>query len=89
MNGTEEVPWWKPISHFLGHVVSGALVFLVVAAVAVVLGLSVRWLGKLDGVPDFTLSVLTWLEHIILIGDATLFLVYIAVSGIKFFKELR
>jgi hypothetical protein len=80
-------PWWEPISHLAGHIVIGSLLFCVLAAPAVGLSFLVTHLKSL-GVSEFTLMIFVGLEHIILVADSVLLLVYIAVTGVKTAKEM-
>ena len=79
--------WWGPISHFAGHIVIGSLLFCIFAAPAIGFAIAVSHLKSL-GVPDFTVTVLTFLEHTILITDALLFLVYTFVACAKAIREM-
>lgn len=83
----QERKWWEPLSHFAGHIVIGALLFCMVATPAVGLGMAVAHFKTL-GVPEFTVTVLTFLEHTVLIGDVILFLVYTSISGVRFIREM-
>jgi hypothetical protein len=82
-----EKRWWAPIAHFAGHTFIGSAIFAVIAVPAVGLSLLVKYLGGV-GVPEFTLTVLTFLEHGILIVDAGLFVVYLCITAYKAFKEM-
>ncbi len=80
-------PWWVPISHLAGHTVIGSLLFCVLAAPAVGLSFLVAHLRSM-GVSPFTLTILTALEHLILVTDAFLLVVYIAVTAMRTTREL-
>lgn len=79
--------WWAPIAHFAGHTFIGSAIFAVIAIPAVGLSLLVKFLEG-AGVPEFTLAVLTFLEHGILIIDAALFVVYLCITAYRAFKEM-
>ena len=83
-----EQVWWRPFAHFLGHTCAGAALFMVIAGLSVGLALWVKFLQTL-GMSEFTLWTLTALEHIILVADVGLFLVYMFIGGIRFYRELR
>ena len=75
------------VAHFAGHVVVGTVLFVIVGAPAVGLSLLVRLLEGF-GIDGFTVSVLVFLEHAILVADASLFLIYLAATAYSFIKEM-
>lgn len=75
------------LAHFSGHVAIGVILFVVVGAPAVGLSLLVRFLEGY-GIDGFTVSVLVFLEHAILVADASLFLIYLAATAYSFIKEM-
>lgn len=79
--------WLTPILHFGAHTFVGSMIFCIIAVPAIGLSFLVHYLEGLQ-VPAFTLSVLTFLEHVLLIVDATLFVVYIVITAYKAFKEM-
>lgn len=80
-------PWWAPLAHFLGHSVVGTGIFLIVGAPAVFLGWMVHKLRELH-VAEFTLTVLQFLEHSILVIDSLLFLAYLAFTTWSAIQEM-
>ena len=80
------VPWYHPLMHFAGHSLVGTGIFLIVAMPAVLLGYLVHKLREYN-VAEFTLTVLFFLEHTILVVDALLFLSYLGFTSWKAFKE--
>lgn len=78
---------WTPIVHFAAHVVVGSLLFLVIATPAVGLSLLVHALESAH-LDSFTIAVLTFLEHAILVADAVLFIIYMMVTALKSVKEM-
>lgn len=78
---------WTPVVHFAAHTLIGSLLFVIVGAPAVGLSMLVHALetAHLDG---FTVEVLAFLEHAILLADAGLFLTYLVVTAIKSVKEM-
>lgn len=81
--------WWQPIAHFAGHTITGTLIFCIIATPAIGLSMLVHWLEKVDEVSRFTIIVLTYLEHAILIVDAVLFVVYLGFTAIHALKEMK
>jgi hypothetical protein len=77
--------WWKPIVHFAAHVLSGSILFIIIGAPAVGLSLLVSFLKAY--VSAFTINVLEFLEHFILICDVFLFIVYLVTVTYKDIKE--
>lgn len=79
--------FWTPIVHFAGHTFIGSVLFLIIGAPAVGLSLLVHALeaAHLDG---FTIQVLGFLEHAILVADAGLFITYLVVTAFKSVKEM-
>lgn len=71
--------WWRPQANFFIHAAMGTLVFLIIGIPAVALSLLVHRLESFK-VPTFTVSVLTFLEHSILVIDAMTVLIYVTVS---------
>ena len=86
-NNEKQQNLWTPLVHFGGHTLIGSVLFLIVGAPAVGLSLLVHALesANIDG---FTVMVLTFLEHAILVADAGLFMTYLVVTAIKSVKEL-
>ena len=82
-----ERKWWHPISHLAGHIVVGSILFCIVAVPAVVLAIALKYLRTLE-VPEFTITVLTMLDHTILVGDCLLFVVYFFVTGLAALREM-
>lgn len=78
--------FWTPVAHFAGHAMIGCLIFVIIAAPAVALSHLVHVLD--EHVDGFVGLVFMFLERIILIVDAVLFVVYLAVAGFKFIKEM-
>ena len=78
---------WTPVVHFGAHTLIGSVLFLIVGAPAVGLSMLVHALeaAHVDG---FTVLVLSFLEHAILLADAGLFLTYLVVTAIKSVKEI-
>jgi hypothetical protein len=77
--------WWSPISDFAHHIAIGTAIFIIVGAPAIGLSFLVHYLETL-GVGSFTVTVLTFLEHAILIVDSALFLVYLGSTAYKAVK---
>ncbi len=77
--------FWTPVAHFAGHAMIGCLIFVIIAAPAVALSHLVHVLD--EHVDGFVGLVFMLLERIILIVDAVLFVVYLAVAGFKFIKD--
>ncbi len=71
--------WWRPLANFFINAAMGTLVFLIIGIPAVALSISVHRLESFK-VPTFTVSVLTFLEHSILVIDAMTVLIYVTVS---------
>lgn len=86
-NSNNTDSWYNPILHFGVHTLVGSAIFCIIAAPALGLSFLVLYLETL-GVPAFTLSVLTFLEHALLMVDAALFVVYILITAYKAFKEM-
>lgn len=79
--------WWAPIVHFAAHTFVGTVCFLIIALPAVGLSLFVKLFSG-AGVSEFTVSVLTFTEHAILLIDAVLFVTYIGATAFKAGKEM-
>jgi hypothetical protein len=79
--------WWRPIARFLGHLFSGTVIFLMLCAASVGLSLILHFLQRYQ-VPAFTIWVLTGLENTILVVDAVLFAVYLAVTATQALREM-
>lgn len=80
-------PWWAWIAHFLGHTLVGTAVFVIVGTPAIGLSLLMEFLETLH-VSTFTIQVLSFLEHGILLVDAMLFLVYLGVTAYQAMQEM-
>ncbi len=78
---------WTPIVHFAGHTAVGTALFFVVGIPAVLLSFLVHALeaAHVDG---FTVEVLKFLEHAILVADAGLFIIFLVITFIKSVKEM-
>ena len=79
--------WWRPIAHFAGHTIVGCTVFLIFGSVSVGLALLVQFLERVN-IPSMTLNMLSFIEHVILIVDRILFVVYVGIAGIGAIKEM-
>lgn len=87
MHNQNQKSIWTPVVHFAAHTFVGSVLFLIVGLPAVGLSLLVHALeaAHLDG---FTVQVLSFLEHAILLADAGLFMTYLVVTAIKSVKEM-
>jgi hypothetical protein len=81
-------PWYAPLVHFTAHTFVGSAIFLIILCPAVFLGWLVHKLEQFH-VSEFTVTVLLFLEHSILVVDALLFLAYLVVTSISAIKEMR
>lgn len=77
----------RAIVRFAGHTVAGVAMFMIFGSSAVAMALLVKALS-FTCVDPFVIDVLTFVEHSILIIDAILFLIYMIVMAIRFFKEM-
>ena len=71
----------------LFHILFGTLLFLALAAIAVLLDLASIYVASL-GVSEFTRKALEYTAHVMLAVDLGLFLVYLADSSWKLVKEM-
>lgn len=78
--------WWRPIAHFLGHVVVGTVIFLIVACASAGIWLFVHYL-EARNIDPFIIVVLTWVERAILLLDVVLFMIHLASTAVKAVKE--
>lgn len=83
----KEKSLWAPIAHFAGHTLVGTALFVIIGAPAVGLSFLVKALAAAQ-VDGFTVSVLSFLEHAILVLDAALFLVYLGITAYRSVKEM-
>ena len=67
--------------------VVGCAVFLIFGSVSVGLALLVQTLERIN-IPSMTLNMLAFIEHVILIVDGILFVVYVGIAGIGAIKEM-
>lgn len=86
MSKPHNKPWWSPIAHFAAHSAVGFIIFLIILVPSVVLSFLVHYLES-QGVPGFTIMVLSFLENAIMVADATLFLIYMALGLYRTAKE--
>ncbi|MDI2144930.1 hypothetical protein KBJ94_23050 [Pseudomonas sp. ITA] len=80
--------WYAPLVHFLAHTVVGSGIFIIIATPSVFLGWLVHKLREYH-VAEFTLSVLTFLEHAILVVDALTFLSFLGFTSWAAVKEMK
>ena len=85
---THVKPWYAPVVHFAAHTLVGTGIFLIIGAPAVFLGWLVHKLREYH-VTEFTLLVLQFLEHAILVVDALLFLIYLGFTAWSAIREMR
>lgn len=71
----------------LWHILFGTLLFVAMAAIAVLLDLASIYVAGL-GVSTFTEKALEYTAHGMLVVDLVLFLVYLAVSSWQLIKEM-
>lgn len=88
MSSSKKKSWWTPVAHFVGHSVAGSAIFSVIALTAAGLGALVKWIAGLGLVDVFVVDVLSWLEHVLVVGDVVLLLLFLAVALIKAIKEV-
>lgn len=81
-------PWWAPIVRFVVHVLCGSAIFAVIAIAAVGVGGLVH-LFEGWGVKGYTLSVLHFLEKVMVTVDAALFLVYLGIGLWRALKDMN
>jgi hypothetical protein len=82
-NGTE----WIHVLNFAVHAVVGTVLFVVVGLPALLLNLITHRLSSF-GASNFTLTILTLIEHAILVFDGLAVLVYIGVSTWRELKDM-
>lgn len=80
--------WYAPMVHFMAHTFVGSCIFLIILAPAVFLGWLVHKLQEWH-ISEFTVMVLQFLEHSILVVDALLFLAYLGFTSYSAIKEMR
>lgn len=80
--------WYAPLVHFTAHTLVGTSIFVIIGAPAVFLGWLVHKLRDYH-VTEFTLTVLQFLEHSILVVDALLFLAYLGFTSWSALKEMK
>lgn len=80
--------WYAPLVHFMAHTFVGSAIFLIILIPAVFLGWLVHKLQEYH-VTEFTVMVLQFLEHSILVVDALLFLIYLGFTSWSAIKEMR
>lgn len=78
----------KAVLKFAGHVLSGALTFIVVAVAAFCLGKFVHVLEQ-NGASPGQIYILTALEYVIFIGDVVLVLFFTWNAVVAAFKEMK
>ena len=69
-------PWWQPIVDTIIHVAIASAMFVIIALPALGLSFLVKWMES-QGLPSYSLTVLTFLEHVIVTVDALGVLLYI------------
>lgn len=74
--------------HVLGHLVGGTFIFFMLCAASVGLSLIMHSIQVNFEMPTFTIQVLTGLEHTILVVDSVLFVVFLAVTATRAFREM-
>lgn len=79
--------WWAPIPRFLAHTFVGVAIFLIVGAPAVGLEMLVHELAARKLVSAFTITVLGFLEHALLIIDSCVLLVYLVYAAYTAMRE--
>ena len=67
------------------HILSGSIIFIVIATVAVIFDRLAIWVKSL-GVSDFTYSALTLTSHGLLVIDIFLFIIYVVKSSFQVIK---
>lgn len=77
-----------PIARFFGHILSGTVVLLFLGVVSIGLSLTLVWFESIKEVSAFTIDVLSFLERILLLSEAMLYLVYLGISIRMTLKEL-
>ena len=80
--------WHTPLVHFTAHTFVGTGIFLIILVPAVFLGWLVQKLKEFH-VSEFTILVLQFLEHSILLVDALLFLAYLGFTSYSAIKEMN
>ncbi|MEX6866649.1 hypothetical protein AB2D15_31265 [Pseudomonas aeruginosa] len=81
-------PWYAPLVHFAAHTLVGTGIFLIIGMPAVFLGWLVHKLRDYH-VSEFTISVLVFLEHALIVVDAFLFVTYLGFTSWAALKEMR
>jgi len=83
-----EQHWWVALIEFAVHVITGTLIFVVIAAPAVGLDLLLQWLSTI-GVGSFILWGLSFAEKAIFGIDLFLFLYYLINASWRFVQGLQ
>jgi hypothetical protein len=78
---------FEVLAELSGHVVAGVVLFMAIGLATAALTWFVTFLSC-HGITGPVLVTLEGLEHLLFVGDALLFIVWILASGIKALKEL-
>lgn len=82
-------PWYAPLVHFAAHTLVGTGIFLIIGTPAVFLGWLVHKLNEEFHVSEFTITVLVFLEHTLIVVDAVLFVIYLGFTGYSTIREMK
>lgn len=86
-NSPHSKSWYAPLVHFTAHTFVGTSIFVIILVPAVFLGWLVHKLQQYH-VSEFTITVLQFLEHSILVVDSLLFLAYMAITSYSAIREM-
>ncbi|MGI0646976.1 hypothetical protein ACRCPS_18325 [Pseudomonas aeruginosa] len=82
-------PWYAPLVHFAAHTIVGSGIFIIIGMPAVFIGWLVHKLKADYYVSEFTISVLVFLEHTLILVDAALFVSYLGFTAYATLKEMK
>jgi hypothetical protein len=79
---------WRQIFLFAGHFFAATVVFSLFCIASLAAMLLVQHMASFFDFPPFALSVIALVENAVLIADALLYLLYVAITGWRLLKEI-
>ena len=88
MSSPVPTPWWHPIAHFSRHVLSSAVLFLLLVVVQVSMTLLLNFSMTALQMPIFTKLTLELAERTLVVVDMVIYFLYVSWLAWRAIKEM-
>jgi hypothetical protein len=80
--------WWDPLWELFVHYLIGAIIFLLIAFIAIGLNRVVEWLTESNTNPAYIVAGIDFTEKFLFYADVTLFIVFVIINGMRTIRKM-